>query len=282
MIFDYIKSENLEQALRILAEEEPPRVLAGGTDLLVNIQEKMEKPARILDIGELNELQGIREEESRIIIGALTTHTQIIRSALLREKALPLVQACAQIGSPQIRRRATLGGNLVNASPAADSVPALVALGAFLRLRSSVGEREVPVEEFSTGVKKSLIRPEELLLEIIIPLSPDHPVGFYRKIGQRKALAIAKVSLAVWLVRDGKKVRWTRIALGAVATTVVRARRAEDYLRGRELTKESLAAAARLVREESRAISDIRSTASYRDEMTGVLLSRGLAELLGP
>ena len=280
MIFNYSKAENLERALRMLAEAEPPRVLAGGTDLLVNIQEGREQPARVLDIGGLDELRGIREEGSRIIIGALTTHARIVRSPLLREKTLPLVQACAQIGSPQIRARATLGGNLVNASPAADSVPALVALGAFLRLRGSGGEREVPAEEFSTGVKKSLIRPEELLVEIIIPLSPDHPVGFYRKLGQRKALAIAKVSLAVWLARDGKKVRWARIALGAVATTVLRARRVEDYLRDRELTEESLSEAARLVREESRAISDIRSTALYRDEMTGVLLRRGLEELI--
>ena len=279
MRFNYNRIENLQQVLRILAAEDPVRILAGGTDLLVNIQEGLENPAGLLDIGGLSELQGIKDEDGRIIIGALTTHAQIVRSSLLREKTPPLVQACAQIGSPQIRARATLGGNLVNASPAADSIPPLVAMGASLQLRSLSIDRKVPAEEFCAGVKKSVIRPDELLINIIIPLSPERPVGFYKKIGQRKALAIAKVSLAAWLVLDGAKVRSARIALGAVATTVLRARRTEEYLRGRELDEKSRAEAARLAREESRAISDIRSTASYRDEMIGVMLARGLEEL---
>ena len=262
-----------------MAEAEPGRILAGGTDLLVNIQEGLQNPAVLLDIGGLSELQGIKEDQGRIIIGALTTHAQIVRSSLLMQKAPLLVQACAQIGSPQIRARATLGGNLVNASPAADSIPPLVAMGASLQLRSLREEREVPVEEFCAGVKKSVIRPDELLLSISIPLSSERPVGFYKKIGQRKALAIAKVSLAAWLVLDGGRVRSARIALGAVATTVLRARRTEEYLRGRALDENSRREAGRLAREESRAISDIRSTASYRDEMIGVMLTRGLEEL---
>ena len=282
MKFDYCQPSSITEVLKILSGGgEGIKILAGGTDLLVNLQEGLLFPRLLVDIGSLKELQIMEEKDSRVSLGALVTHARAAESDLLRKKVLPLAQSCAEIGSPQIRCRGTIGGNLVNASPAADSLPPLFVLGAGLNLKSLKGERTVPIEEFFTGVKKSVIRPDELLTEISFPSPGETGRGFFKKLGQRKALAIAKVSVAAWIDLEGERVSSARIALGAVATTVIRARRTEAYLKGKVLDQEVIAAASWMVQEESKAISDIRSTADYRDEMAGVLLSRGLNEIAG-
>ena len=280
MKFNYQKVNTVSEALEVLSgNNETLKILAGGTDLLVMIQENLISPGELLDISRIEELKGIEEDEGRIRLGALVTHGRIAESSLLREKALPLVESCTEVGSPQIRNLGTIGGNLVMASPSGDSIPALYVLGAEVILASKEGERSIPIEDFLIGVKKSVIRPDELLVAISFPGMSADDRGFFKKLGQRKALAISKVSIsAIVSLRDGV-VTSVRIALGAVATTVIRTPRTESFLVGQALTPEVISEAARLCSEESRAITDIRSTAGYRDEMAGLLLARGLEEI---
>jgi len=280
MKFNYQRVNTVSEALEVLSgNNETLKILAGGTDLLVMIQENLISPGELLDISRIEELKGIEEDEGRIRLGALVTHGRIAESSLLREKALPLVESCTEVGSPQIRNLGTIGGNLVMASPSGDSIPALYVLGAEVILASKEGERSIPIEDFLIGVKKSVIRPEELLVAVTFPGMRADDRGFFKKLGQRKALAISKVSIsAIVSLRDGV-VTSVRIALGAVATTVIRTPRTESFLVGQALTPEVISEAARLCSEESRAITDIRSTAGYRDEMAGLLLARGLEEI---
>ncbi len=281
MKFEYQRPATLEAALKFLgAAGEACAPLAGGTDLLVMIQEGLVSPRAVLDISRLEELKNIREADGQIEIGALVSHRRAAASELLRKKAALLVESCLQIGSPQIRASGTIGGNLVMASPSGDTIPALYALGASVVLKSGGGTRTVAVEDFFTGVKKSVRRPDELLTAIVFPVPEPSARGFFNKLGQRQALAIAKVSVAALVTRRGEKVEKIRIALGAVAPTVIRAPRTEEYLAGRKLNPETIAAARALCAGESRAITDLRSTAGYRDRMAGLLLARGLEDLL--
>ena len=280
MKFNYQKVNTVSEALEVLSRDnKKSKILAGGTDLLVMIQENIISPDEVIDISSIEELKGIEESSGRIRLGALVTHGRIADSNLLREKAVPLVESCSEVGSPQIRNLGTIGGNLVMASPSGDSLPALYVLGAEVILASKEGERSIPIEDFLIGVKKSVIRPDELLVAISFPGMSADDRGFFKKLGQRKALAISKVSIsAIVSLRDGV-VTSVRIALGAVATTVIRTPRTESFLVGQALTPEVISEAARLCSEESRAITDIRSTAGYRDEMAGLLLARGLEEI---
>jgi CO/xanthine dehydrogenase FAD-binding subunit len=282
MRFEYTKPASLAQALEILDQgDERVKVLAGGTDLLVFIQEGVISPRLVVDLGGIAELKSIEEKYGRIRLGALVTHDQAAASPLIREKAPVLPQACAEVGSPQIRSRGTIGGNLVTASPSGDVIPALVALGASLALRCLHGERTVPIEEFFTGVKKSVLRHNELLTLVSFPAPAPSSRGFFKKLGQRKALSISKVSVAACLDFEKGAVRSCRIALGAVAPTVIRATKTEAYLLGKKLDRGTIAQAARIVSSESRAITDLRSEADYRNEMVGVLVKRGIEEIAG-
>ena len=282
MRFEYARPESLRQALEILEQgDERVKVLAGGTDLLVFIQEGVISPRLVVDLGGIAELKSIEEKYERIRLGALVTHEEAAASPLIREKAGVLREACAEVGSPQIRSRGTIGGTLVTASPSGDVIPALVALGASLALTSLHGERAVSIEEFFTGVKKTVIRHDELLTFVSFPSAEPSARGFFKKLGQRKALAISKVSVAACLDLQQGAVRSCRIALGAVAPTVIRATKTEAYLQGKKLDRGTIAQAARIVSSESRAITDLRSEADYRNEMTGVLLERGLEEIGG-
>jgi len=280
MKFNYQRVNTVSEALEVLSgNNETLKILAGGTDLLVMIQENLISPGELLDISRIEELKGIEEDEGRIRLGALVTHGRIAESSLLREKALPLVESCTEVGSPQIRNLGTIGGNLVMASPSGDSIPALYVLGAEVILASKEGERSIPIEDFLIGVKKSVIRPDELLVAVTFPGMRADDRGFFKKLGQRKALAISKVSISAIVSLRDRVVTSVRIALGAVATTVIRTPRTESFLVGQALTPEVISEAARLCSEESRAITDIRSTAGYRDEMAGLLLARGLEEI---
>lgn len=281
MKFEYHRPANLEAALKFLgggvADCAP---LAGGTDLLVMIQEELISPRVLLDISGLKELNYIREADGRIEIGALVTHGQAASSELLRAKASLLAQSCLQVGSPQIRALGTIGGNLVMGSPCGDTIPALYALEASLVLKSADGTRTVAIGDFFTGVKKNVRRTEELLTAINFPIPEPSARGFFNKLGQRKALAIAKVSVAGLVFRRRGEVEKIRVALGAVGPTAIRALQTEEYLTGRSLDPETIAAARTICSGESRAITDLRSNAGYRDRMAGVLLARGLNSIL--
>jgi len=271
---------NVSEAVKILADRRDGiRVIAGGTDIIVQVLENKKDPRSLLNIGCLDELRGIREDGGTIRIGALTTHREIERSPLISERAGLLAEASFIVGSPQIKNLGTIGGNVANASPVADTVPALAALGASVCLRSATGERRVPITEFAAGPGRSVMRPDELLVEISFPALLPGDVGFYERLGQRRLLSISKVGVAFKAGLRGKKMTDPAIALGAVAPTVIMAPLTAAFLNGKEYSGDILSEAARILRSESRAITDIRSTESYRNKMAGALLIKGLARL---
>jgi len=271
----------MEEALEILSREAGrARVIAGGTDVIVQVLEKKKDPEALLDISRLDNLGYIREEGGSIRIGPLTTHREVERSPLIRSCAAVLSEAAFIVGSPQIKNLGTIGGNIVNASPVADSVPALMVLDAVLTLRSRSGERRIPVREYALGPGRSVIRPDELLVEISFDRPAPDEVSFYERLGQRRLLSISKVGVAFRAAVSGGVFSRVAIALGAVAPTVIMAPRTAGFLEGKRYSAETAEEAARIAMEESRAITDIRSTEYYRNRMAGALLIRGLARVM--
>jgi CO/xanthine dehydrogenase FAD-binding subunit len=268
----------LEAALALLSDGDgaPWTPVAGGTDLLVQVAGELgEPPARVLDIWAIGELRGIHVADGALVLGALTTYTEIRRSPVVAEHLPALAEAAATIGAAQIQNRGTIGGNAVNASPAGDTLPILLATGAELVLGSTRGERSVPADAFWTGYRQTARRPDELLLRIRIPLVPERQVRF-RKVGTRRAQAISKVVIALaWRQPDAGQ-PWTdvRVALGSMAATTVRARRAEAALEGAIPSREAADAAVAALAEELTPIDDVRSTADYRRAVAGRVLHR--------
>jgi xanthine dehydrogenase small subunit len=251
------------------------RPLAGGTDLMVQVTGEIgDPPERILDIWALDELRGTSVEADALVIGALTTYTEIRRSPDVARLAPILADAAATIGAAQIQNRGTIGGNAINASPAGDTLPVLLALDAQLVLGSASGERTVPAAEFWTGYRTTARRDDELLVRVRIPLVDGREARF-RKVGTRRAQAISKVVIALaWrLDSDGG---WTdvRVALGSIAATPLRAAATEAALDGARPTREAADAAAAALTREIRPIDDVRSTADYRRAVAGRVLHR--------
>ena len=264
----------LSEAYRLLADG-APQPIAGGTDLMVQITGELgEPPQRVLDIWHLDELRGIRMEGDALVLGALTTYTEIRRSPLVAEFLPALSEAAATIGAAQIQNRGTLGGNAVNASPAGDTLPILLATGAEVVLGSARGERTVAADDFWTAYRKTARGDDELVLRLRIPLVRDREVRF-RKIGTRRAQAISKVVMALaW--RPGEDQHWTdvRLALGSVAATPVRAPRAESVLEGAAPDRATADRAADALAGEIHPIDDVRSTADYRRAVASRVLHR--------
>lgn len=279
----YLNPATLEEALTALAEAgTAARIVAGGTDLLLEL-ERGQRPGvtTLVDISRLPGLNQIQlTEDGQLELGALVTHNHVVGSALLRERALPLVQACWEVGAPQIRNRGTLAGNLITASPANDSITPLMALGATVTLRSVQGERHVPLAEFFTGVRKTVMQPDEILVAIRFPaLNPETQRGMFYKLALRRAQAISVIHLAAVLDFDGQIVRGAGITLGAVAPTILHATAAEEYLVGKPLTEDVIARAAKLAGEAAAPIDDLRGSAAYRRHMLAVCTGRVLRAL---
>jgi xanthine dehydrogenase FAD-binding subunit len=273
-----INPTNLAQALKAKAAKDIV-ALAGGTDMLVRLHDRLTKPwPKLLILENVQQLHKITATKTAISIGPLTTFTEIEESSMLRKHAPQLVTAAALAGSAQIRNRATIGGNIANGSPAGDTIPPLYVLGAVIEISSAKGKRSVPIERFFTGPGKTVLKPTELITAIKIPRLANH--GFFMRLATRRALAISKVSVAASIMIKKSKIESAKIALGAVAPTVIRAARTEDYLVGKEITNEVIKAAARIIQDEARPIDDIRSLAIYRKEMVGVLLARGLESIV--
>ena len=272
----------LDEAYAILAEG-PVRPIAGGTDLMVALTGELgEPPERILDLWRLDALRGIALDGDAVSLGALTTYTDIRRSALCREHLPVLVEAAATIGAAQIQNRGTIGGNAVNASPAGDTLPVLLAADATFVVGSARGERTVAAAEFWPAYRQTALAPDELLLRIRIPLRAGRELR-YRKIGTRRAQSISKVVMALgW--RDGMPAApWTdvRLALGSVAATPIRARATEAVLDGRSPTPETADRAAETLAAELAPIDDVRSTAEYRRLAAARVLHRLIREAGG-
>ncbi len=256
----FLEPRSLPEALRMLRDEGPLTPLAGCTDLYVNLNFGTLKEKRFLNLWPLDALRGIRLRGQTLSIGALTTYTELQRSALVRRHLPMLAAAAREVGGVQIQNRGTLGGNVANASPAGDTLPVLAAAEAVLVLGSAVGKRRVPFDAFYTGYRKTVMRPDELLLSIEVP--PVRGRQLFRKVGTRAAQAISKVVMAAVV---GPSVR---IAIGSVAPTVVRARRTEELL----ASGGSIAEARLRLEQEIAPIDDLRSTAEYRRRVCGNVL----------
>ena len=275
----YLRLESLDDVLEMLWAEGPQvRLLAGGTDLLVHADYR---EAIVVDISRVGQMRGIEQGEGHWLrVGACTTHAEIGSSKLVSRLAHVLGHACRSVGSVQIRNLGTIGGNLANASPAADSVPALACLGADVEIASSNRRRRVPVLDFATGPGQTVLEPDELVVAVRIPPQPGRRVGFFVKTGQRRGVCCSKASVAFWARRMGDgSLQDVRIALGAVAPTVIRAAEAERLLEDRRLEPELVRRAADACSAATSPITDIRSTADYRRRVAGALLAQGLFAL---
>jgi CO/xanthine dehydrogenase FAD-binding subunit len=265
---------SLEDALALLSNE--PGVwkpFAGGTDLMVLLEAARLSHPNYVNIWSLKELRGVQIDAHQITLGALTTYTAVQANAVLREEFPMLCQAASETGGLAIQNRGTLGGNIVNASPAADSPPALLAYEAELELVSTKGSRWVSYQTFHTGYKKMDIRPDELLTRIRLPRSNQILKHYYRKVGTRKAQAISKVCLAAVVRAEGKRIDEIRIAIGSVAPIPLRCVKTENVLRGQELDQSMIAAAEAELAREIAPIDDIRSTRNYRLRISQNLLA---------
>lgn len=260
------------------------KILAGGTDLLLMMKEKMIQPEYLVDINGVKEYRGISYEPGKgALIGAATKISEIERSYLIREKFFALHQAAGELGSVQVRTMATIGGNSCHASPAAETPPPLIALGAKVVVSSLAGDREMPLEEFILGNRKTALGEGEILSRFILPEPAPRSASRYMYIGLRDAMEIDTVNMAVNLVLedDGRTVKNLKIVIGSVAPAPLVAVEAAGILAGREFNSELVEKAAEAASGEARPISDIRASAEYRREVVAVLVRRLLKDAFG-
>jgi carbon-monoxide dehydrogenase medium subunit len=282
---EYINAANTEEVIQILADKgSKARIVAGATDLILELERGNRAGIEtLIDISRIAGLDTINEDEDGVIhLGPLVTHNHVAASKLLRDKAYPLARASWEVGAPQIRNRASVAGNLITASPANDTITPLMALDAWVVLISSRGERKVKLQDFYTGVRKTVLQADEMLLEIAFNGLDANQRGTFVKVALRRAQAISVVNLAIILTMnaDSQSIKQSAITLGAVAPTIIHATEAEIFLQGKTLTDEVIAKAAELTKQASRPIDDIRSSADYRREMVRVFTARGLRSLL--
>ncbi|MDE2749424.1 MAG: FAD binding domain-containing protein [Chloroflexota bacterium] len=278
----YHSVSSITEALALLDEyRSTTRIVAGGTDLIIEMERGAHPQLkRLIDITRVPGLDRITLDDNRIILGPLATHNHVVASRLIRERALPLAQASWEVGAPQIRNRATVAGNLITASPANDTITPLIALDAEVSLVSVAGERSLKLEDFYSGFRRTVLRPNELLRSIRIPPMAEDQRGVFLKLGLRRAQAISVVDAAIVIRLDESgRVSEARIALGSVAPTIVRAAAAEASLIGQRLSVETLADAGRLAADSVTPIDDVRGSAEYRDEMVKALVVRALRML---
>jgi len=274
---EYIRVSELDEALRLLSRKEDVKVLAGGTDLVVDMKIGRYRPKTVIDISGIKDLRYIVDEGDKVRIGALTRMQDIVESPVIREKLPVLAEAVSMLGSWQIRNMATVGGNLCNASPAADSAPPLLVHEARIKLASIEGTREIPITEFFTGPGMTVMRPHELLQEIIIPRKKGK--SSFIKVS-RVAMDLAIASAATYVEVEDDVIKDVKIALGSVAPRPIRAIRCEAALIGRRVDEKVLREVASLVVNEISPIDDVRGTAWYRREVSKVLVYDSLIKSL--
>lgn len=279
-----------ELRVRVAESPAPHYFLAGGTDLLVQHKDGAIPSSSWIDLTAISALNGIEQQGSVIRLGALASHEEMQRSPLLKKYAPALVDGCSVIGGPQIRWRGTVGGNLANASPAADAVPALHTLAAEVEIMSNDGTlRRIDVADLAVAPRRSCLADGELIVAVYFE-AREHVRGGFLRLGQRQAQAISKVSVAVTAVPKGDGAdgsggfktgfSFLRVACGSVAPTVIRAPRTEQILLEGGMTAETMTRAMESIREEVRPIDDLRSNKAYRRDMAGVLLRRVLERML--
>ena len=279
----YYTPATLDEAIALLNQQgDSARIIAGGTDIIIELERGMRPDVKtLIDITRIPDLDAITsDDEGQIHLGPLVTHNHVAGSALLVERALPLAQASWLEAAPQIRNRATVVGNLITASPANDTITPLIALDASVTLRSTDGERTVPLRKFYKGVRRTVMQSGELMTGISFKaLDPEHERGMFVKLGLRRAQAIAVINVAIVLRLEEGIVTKAKIALGAVAPTIITAPEAEFALEGGTLSNDAVDKASRLAAEAATPIDDVRGSANYRREMVRVLTRRALREL---
>jgi CO/xanthine dehydrogenase FAD-binding subunit len=279
--FDLRAAANLTDALETLAREPGEwRPFAGGTDLMVLLEAGKLPAGRYLSLRGLPELRGIEITDDEIVLGALTTYAEVMRSEALQAECPLMCRAAAETGGAATQNRGTIGGNIVNASPAADTPPALLVYDADIDLVSIRGVRRVSYDRFHLGYKQMDLAPDELVQSIRLSRGRGGWLHGWRKVGTRRAQAISKVCFAAALDLAGDAVRDIRIAFGSVAPTVVRAAHAEAAIRGRAITHEAIAAGAAALARDIAPIDDLRSTAQYRLRVARNLLEEFLSSSL--
>ena len=283
--FEYFAPKDVREACRLLQEHDGrAKVMAGGTDLLVHMKHRAVIPQYLIGLKHLSDLGYIEYSEDRgLRIGTLTTHQSVADSPIIRERFGALGAACSMVGTPQIRSMGTIGGNLCNGSPSSDSAPPLIALKAVVKLLGVEGERIIPLEAFFVGPGETALLAGEILTEIQVPSPPLRTKLTYVKLPARTRVDMAAVSAAVLVTLDSKNeiCEEIRIVLGAVAPIPIRARRAEEVLRGKKIEDQLLQQTAQRASEEAQPISDIRSSADYRREMVKALTKQAIRQALG-
>jgi len=277
--FDFIVARDSAEAIAALTRAGAgARLIAGGTDLLVELKSAERAPALIIDISRASDMKRIAMTDEGLAIGAAVTHAEILDSPLIEKHAPAVAAASHSIGAVQTRSLGTLGGNLANCVPSLDGGPVLVALEAQVAIAGPSGRRRMALEEFFVGPRKTALAPGELLLDILIPKKSLGKPADFQKFGLRKGQALALVNVAASFRAGGAAAAFVepRIALGAVAPTVMRALQAEAYLEGREISPEAMREAGRIAAAESRPITDFRASAGYRRDLVAVLTRRAL------
>ena len=276
---EFLRATSVEEALA--AARGGAAFVAGGTNLVPDVLFGRKKIARAVDISRLDELRFIEEASGKIKIGALATVTDLLDSGLIRDTASPLYESALEFAGPLVRNRASVAGNLMDASPAADLAPPLLALDAVVELASAERERSLPLSEFFLDYRKTAAQPEELMTAIVIdPLETGDRCAYY-KLQLRRAMAIAVVGVAVALRMEGNACAEAAIGMGAVAATPYRAHAAEAHLRGKVIGEAEIEAAAAAAASGAQPIDDVRASAVYRRKMCGVLVRRLLKKALG-
>jgi carbon-monoxide dehydrogenase medium subunit len=281
--FNYLSPCTLDEALSLLSRYKgKARVIAGGTDFVPKLKRReIRAPEHVIDLKAIPGLDNIKYDVSGLSLGALATIGAVKTSAIIGEKFGVLAQAARSMASPQVRNRGTIAGNICNAVPSADSAPPLLTIGAKLKLVSQEGERVVGIEDFFTGPGQTALANDEILQEIQIPHPPPNSQGIYLKLTPRRALDLAIVGVAVVIIPQDGICKDIRIALGAVAPTPIRARKAEAVLKGQKLDDNIIEKAARTAAGEARPIDDHRASAEYRRDMVEVLVRRAIKQAIG-
>lgn len=277
--FDFLRPYSIVETCEILDEfGDSAKLIAGGTDVLVNLKRKVIKPSLLVGIDRVDELDGVSSTKSEVKVGSLVTATTLSENRTLNRNYSVLARAAAGLGSPPVRNRATVGGNLVTARPAADLIPPLMVLDAKLHTISSAGTRVLPVDRFVVGPGETKIKPNELMTHVSVPRNDPGTGAVYIKFGARHSCEISIVSVAAFvaLTPAGRRIKEAKIALGAVAPKPIRCPRAEQLLAGASPGETAFAEAGQAAARASRPISDHRGSARYRRQMVDVLTRRAL------
>jgi len=279
--FDYKTPNTIEEAIELLWQAGgKAKIIAGGTDLVIGLRNGDLSPQFIVDITRIEDLRKIEEKNGMVSIGAAITHSEIASSSLVKKYGKVLSDAASEIGSPQIRNMGTIGGNIINASPAADTIPPLMVLNAMGRVVSKEGEREVPLDQLFKGPYETNLKPHELLVQITFQKLPPETKSSFVRLARRDAMAIARMNVAIILQIGKNRIEDVRIAVGSVTPTPQRMSEAETFLKGKLPDQRSLQKASLKVSEAMIKRSGIRASTAYKRPVVEALFMRAMRKAL--